>query len=143
MVISCSSRNCCGTRSSIADLPGKTKTSQLAVLFSRMQCGRRRMAARGKLPLINVLPLVLVVIVVAGDEISAARGAIDACVLRAGRCDALVAQGARGHQQATAGAGDHLVRRRQVLPGMVDDRPHAFGYGLVLQMDAVDAAVDG
>src|SRR5579871_3274602 len=106
-----------------------------------MQRGGRRVRACGKLPGVNLLPLALVVLSVVGNEISAACP-IDAWILRAGRGDALIAQRTRGHQQTAAGAGDHLVRWREMLPGMVDDRPHAFGDGLVLQMDTIDAALD-
>jgi hypothetical protein len=53
-----------------------------------------------------------------------------------------VAQRAGRHQQAPARPRDHLIRWRQMLEGVVGDRPHALGDGLILQMDAVDPAVD-
>ena len=98
----------------------------------------RGMHRRGQLSGVDVPPGALVV----ADEVAAAGGAIDAGLLDAGRRVALVAQRAGGHQQAPAGARDHLVRRRQVLERVVDDRAHALGDRLVLQVDAVDAAVD-
>src|SRR6516162_2571150 len=42
---------------------------------------------------------------------------------------------------APAGAGDHDVARTQILEIMVGDRPHAFGHGLVLAMNAGNAGV--
>src|ERR1700741_4844864 len=99
MVISCSSRNCCGTRSSIADLHGQPQTMRRSIriqitrftLISLPGVQPRRMHARGNLIGIDLLPLALVV----ADEIAAARRAIDACIFGAGWRDTLVAQGAR------------------------------------------------
>src|SRR6476660_3960338 len=87
---------------------------------------------------IHLLPLALIVT----DKIPASSPTVDAGILCAGRRDTLVAQGARRHQKASARSGDHLVRRRQVLQYMVDDRPYAFGDRLILQLNAVNSAVN-
>src|SRR5215468_3887188 len=71
---------------------------------------------------------------VAADEIPATRTAMDACVVGAWRHDPLVAQCACCHRQASAGARDHLIGWRQMLPFVIDNRPHAFGDRLVLQV---------
>src|SRR3974390_2227928 len=107
MVISCSSRNCCGTRSSI-DYLLKNKAPAMRtgwISFGGVQ--PRRMHGRGELFVIDLLPLALVIT----DKIARARGAIAAGALRAGRRDALVAERASRHQQSPPRAGDHLVGR--------------------------------
>jgi hypothetical protein len=54
---------------------------------------------------------------------------------------ARVAQLDRGVDQVTARDHDHAVADREVLLGAVGDRPHAFGHGMVLLCDAVDARI--
>src|SRR5258708_3628236 len=98
-----------------------------------------RMAGGRQRPGVDVPPRRLVV---GADEVSAARVAIDARVVDAGRPFALVVQGAGGEQEAAARAGDHLVRGREVLEAEIGDRAHALGDRLVLQSAAIDAAVD-
>ena len=88
---------------------------------------------------IHFLPLALIVT----DKIPTSSPTVDVGILCAGRRNTLVAQGARRHQKASARSGDHLVRRRQVLQFMVDDRPHTFGDRLILQVNAVNSAVNG
>jgi hypothetical protein len=92
----------------------------------------------GQLPRIELLPRALVV----ADEVAAAPPAKHFRLFDTGRQHVVVAQRARRHQQAPAGVRDHLVRRRQVLEGVIGDRPHALGDSLVLQMDAIDPAID-
>ena len=96
------------------------------------------MQGGGQPPVIDVAPRAPVV----ADEVAAAGAAVDAAILDAGRQGAIVAKRAGGHQQPAAGAGDHLVRWPEMLEGVIHDGPHAFGDRLVLEMDAVDAAVD-
>src|SRR5262245_59126645 len=86
---------------------------------------------------INLLPWALV-----ADEVTAARASEHGRVLDTAWERAAVAEGARGHQQAAARACDHLIGRSEMLPRMIDDRSHAFADRLVLQVDAVDAAVE-
>src|SRR6266849_241802 len=81
--------------------------------------GARRMDRSGQCPSVDVPPRALVV---GADEVAAARVAIDARVVDAGRPFALVAQGAGGEQQPPARAGDHLVRRGEVLEAEIGDR---------------------
>src|SRR6185437_12963474 len=78
----------------------------------------------------------------AGDKITTARVAEHRGVFGAWRPHTAVAQRARRRQQAAAGARDHLIRRREMFESMIQNRPHAFGDGLILQMNALDAAVD-
>src|SRR5262249_38394096 len=79
---------------------------------------------------------------VGAEEVAAARAAIDAGIVGAGRQRAVLAERTRRAQKPAARAGDHLVGRGEVLPGEVRDRAHALGDRLVLQVDAVDAAED-
>src|SRR5262249_32122954 len=67
--------------------------------------------------------------------------AVQRGVLSAWRQRAIVAQGARGVDQASPGANDHRVTGAQVLFPALVDRPHALGDGLVLQEDTGDARV--
>src|SRR3984957_25012 len=101
--------------------------------------GARRMDRGGERPVVDIPPRRLLV---GRNEVAAARGAIDARVVGAGRPFALVAERAGGEQQAAAGAGDHLVRWREMLEAEIGHRPHALAAGPVLSEDAVDAAVD-
>src|SRR5437868_12206054 len=90
------------------------------------------------LPDIDFLPRALVV----AYEVAAARAMKHGGVLSAGRQDTLVAQCASGHQKTAACARDHLIRWREMLERVVGDRSHALSDRLVLQMDAVDPAID-
>src|SRR6185295_17772191 len=119
--------------------PGRRAAQSGSKLFGRAQRARWRAHRGGQLPGINLLPGARTL----ADEIAAARIAINLRILGAGRHDPTLAQSAGGHQQASARARDHLVGGRQMLAGVVDDRTHTFGDGLILEVDALDAAVDG
>src|SRR5215472_2490683 len=96
------------------------------------------MGRGGELLGIDLLPRARVL----ADEIATARTAIDLRVLDPRRQDAVLAQRPRRPEQAASGARDHLIRRGEVLESVVDDSAHALGDRLILQMDAVNAAVD-
>ena len=99
-----------------------------AASLSRPQRDGRGMHRRGQLLRIEILPRATVV----ANEVAAAPPAKHFRVFNTGRQHVVVAQRMRRHQQAPAGARDRLVRRRQVLEGVIGDRPHALGDRLVL-----------
>src|SRR5262245_66392326 len=108
------------------------------MLFGRAQGARWWSHRGGQLPGVDLLPRARTL----ADEVTAARTAIDLGILDAGWHNPAIAQGAGGQQQAPARARDHLVGGRQMLAGVVDDGTHAFGDGLILQVDTLDAHVD-
>jgi hypothetical protein len=110
----------------------------LALSFSCTHRTRWWMRRLSQFVGIDLSPLALI----STDEISTSSSTIDARILGAGRRDTLVAQRTRRHQKPPARTCDHPIRRRQVLQFMVDDRSHAFGDRLVLQVNAVNAAID-
>src|SRR5262245_34165470 len=114
------------------------RSARRHLLFGCPQRARRRPDRGCQLPGIDLLPGTGII----ADEVAAAGTTVDLRILEAGWQDTLSAQRPGRHQQAPAGARDHLVGRRQMLAGVLDDRTHAFGDRLILQVDAIDAAVD-
>src|SRR5579863_3298920 len=68
------------------------------------------------------------------------RAEADLGIVDSRRRHAMIRQGARRAQQALARAGEHEIARRKILETVIDDRPHALGHRLVLEMDTLDAA---
>src|SRR5580698_1157400 len=76
-------------------------------------------------------------------EGAGARLPEDFGVVDAGRHGAFLRKAARDVEQPPPRARDHDVARRQMLLGVIDDRAHAFGHGLVLDHDVADAGIAG
>src|SRR5215467_11583747 len=105
---------------------------------------RRLLAGRGpadrgfELLAIGVEPIDLGV----GIEGAGARVPEDLGIVDPGWHRAVLGKGAGDGQEPAARACDHDVARRQMLLGVIDDRPHAFGDSLVLHHDVADAGID-
>ena len=88
--------------------------------------------------LIGVLPVDLLV----GIKRSGARLPEYFGIVDAGRHGAVLREVTRHGQQPPPRAGDHDVARRQMLLGVIHDRPHAFRDRLILHHDVADSRID-
>src|SRR5260370_35125764 len=93
--------------------------------------GTQRMDRRDQRLGIDLVPGALIV---GADEVAAARSAIDARVVDAGRPFALGAQVARGEQKTAARPGVQLLGGGETLEPESEDGAHAVVGSRVLQM---------